>query len=95
MNELNHIDIMKHWSDGIHEFCRFYLLSSPLLPQAQETFSGGSKATRPHIWYSMRDPGGAQYDSRHIRILYSPYWVIDLIIGSLLVQKLVKTVVRT
>ena len=73
MNELNHIDIMKHWSDGILEFCRIYLLSSPLLPQAQETFSGGSKATRLRIWYSMRDPGGAQYDSRHIRILYSPY----------------------
>ena len=73
MNELNHIDIMKHWSDGILEFCRFYLLSSPLLSQAQETFSGGSKATRPDIWYSMRDPEGAQHDSRHIRILYTGY----------------------
>ena len=74
MNELNHIDIMKHWSDGIHEFCLFYLLSSPLLPQAQEAFSGGSEATRLHIWYSMRDPEGAQHDSRHIRILYTPYY---------------------
>ena len=55
MNELNHIDIMKHWSDGILEFCRIYLLSSPLLPQAQETFSGGSKATRLHIWYMIPD----------------------------------------
>ena len=61
MNELYDIDIMKHWSDGIHEFCLFYLLSFPLLPQAQEAFSGASKTTRAHQIHIGREPEHAHY----------------------------------
>ena len=73
MNELNHIDIMKHWSDGIHEFCRFYLLSSPLLPQSQEAFPGASKATRAHQIHIGREPEHAHYGLKTFIFSSAPY----------------------